>query len=151
MTCYNPGCETNVNKVNLWLVSNSDYKPLQYKPFYTCNTHLQEDRELSSTINALCLARYRKEDGTKVECDGWILEKQLHTWKKVEPHECKECERTDMLWRLTVKIKNPPPGFHPNFRYEYLCDGHLSRENEHTTIWSDRWYPFEETWNELTI
>ncbi len=142
MSCFNPTCNSIVN---LWHVSNTADQPLQYKPFYTCNNHLEKTSELKKTaFEALWKARFQKEKGSHIECNGWILDKQLTTWKWESGAKCKECERTDNLWIMMIdEIYDQD---YIMVHHEVVCENHLSVDKE-DVFGSNHSYPFEETWN----
>lgn len=141
IACYDPSCRGP--NANLWAVSNTDTAPLKYVPFHVCNDHLKANHEIAGAFMALCKARFDKQQDDRIEEGRWILEKKVHTWKKVKVHECKDCERTDNLWAKCTQ-RTDEDGY-PDHRYECVCDGHISRKKP-TNFGVDHLYPEEETW-----
>lgn len=132
-TCYYQNCASATNQ--LWSVSNTPVAPLMYQPFYVCHDHLKSEKVLEVAFNAMCQARFERQSGSRLEKNGWIFEKQVHTWKKANNGQaCDDCEQINKLW-----IRD---GYYP----AYLCDIHLSRKTRTNDIGVGKYSPKEDTW-----
>lgn len=140
MTCYDPNCTTT--QIKLWKISNTPNTPLKYIPFYVCDKHLCNS-EIRDALISLCRARFERQQENTIQTKKWILEKMVHTWSRVQPQECEECDCVQNLW-TKVSTFLDEDGFPINCPHTF-CDEHISREDQSLIAGVDL-FPIEETW-----
>lgn len=163
--CSNSNCQS---AQNIWKISSDNTSPPFYKSFDICNHHLEEGGRFKEMHRALALGRFNKQYGNTVSHNGWTLEKNTATWKKLNNVKCSKCDRTDKIWRHTKKEWIPilfryvpmaadmddcepadeGEGYY-KWSIEYLCNEHLHSKGDLCgNFHNSDIFPHEVTWIE---